>query len=207
MSPFITFEGGEGSGKSVQARALYRKLCRLSIPVLRIHEPGSTPLGEKLSKLLKHGDNITISPLGELFLFNASRAQLVSEIIRPALEAGKVVVCDRFDDSTVAYQGYGRGLNIEQILTLNRIATGGLIPDLTVLIDIPVIEGLARKRHAAADRFEREEIAFHERVRKGYLSLAKAEPRRFMVIDGRRDRKTIAGLIWSGVSSLLENGQ
>jgi len=207
MSPFITFEGGEGSGKSVQARALYRKLCRLSIPVLRIHEPGSTPLGEKLSKLLKHGDNITISPLGELFLFNASRAQLVFEIIRPTLEAGKVVVCDRFDDSTVAYQGYGRGLNIEQILTLNRIATGGLIPDLTVLIDIPVIEGLARKRHAATDRFEREEIAFHERVRKGYLSLAKAEPRRFMVIDGRRDRKTIAGLIWSGVSSLLENGQ
>ena len=122
MSLFITFEGGEGSGKSVQTRALYRKLCRLNIPVVLIHEPGSTLLGERLTRLLKWAESTNISPLTELMLFNASRAQLVEEVVRPALKAGKIVVCDRYTDSTIAYQGYGRRLDISRIKNINSLA-------------------------------------------------------------------------------------
>jgi len=200
---FITFEGGEGSGKSLQARSLYRKLCRLSIPVILVHEPGSTPLGERLSRLLKWGRATAISPMSELLLFNASRAQLVSEVILPSLKNGKIVVCDRYTDSTLAYQGYGRGLKLKTVRTANDIATGGLMPDLTMLLDIPVGEGLARKRVNATDRFENEELAFHKRVRQGYLTLARKEPRRFFVVDGRQDKRTISQIIWKRVSAML----
>jgi len=199
---FITFEGGEGSGKSSQARILYRKLCRLSIPAILIHEPGSTALGEKISQLLKHSHS-TISPMSELLLFNAARAQLVSEVIMPALKNGKIVVCDRYTDSTLAYQGYGRGLKLETVRDINESATGGLIPNLTLLLDIPVSDGLARKRSISSDRFEREELAFHERVRQGYLKIARKENSRFLVIDARQDKRTISRIIWDRVSGIF----
>jgi dTMP kinase len=201
---FITFEGGEGSGKSLQTRLLYHKLEKLFIPVILIHEPGSTSLGEKLSRLLKWGRTNEISPLAELLLFNASRAQLMQESILPALSKGKVVICDRFIDSTVAYQGYGRGLDIQIINNANRAATGGLLPDISFLLDIPVEEGLKRKNKRETNRFEREELAFHERVRQGYLGLAGADLKRFVLIDARLDRKTIAGIIWRQVSERLK---
>jgi dTMP kinase len=200
---FITFEGGEGCGKSLQARSLYRKLCRLSINALLVHEPGSTPLSEKLSRLLKRSRVTAISPLSELLLFNASRAQLVNDVILSSLKSGKIVVCDRYTDSTLAYQGYGRGLKLKTVRAANDIATGGLAPDLTVLLDMPVDEGLARKRGSDTDRFESEELVFHERVRQGYLTMARKEPRRFFVVDGRQDKQTISQTVWKRVSDLL----
>jgi len=207
MSFFITFEGVEGSGKSLQSRALFHRLCRMSIPAIHIHEPGSTALGEKLSRVLKRSLDTAISPLSELLLFNASRAQLVAGVILPALKDGKVVVCDRFTDSTIAYQGCGRGLEMNVVRKANDIATGGLVPDLTVLLDVPVAEGLARKRGKRADRFEQEEIYFHERVRQGYLVLARQEPVRFLVIDGLQDRRAIAATISGRVDVLLAAGK
>ncbi len=203
MSLFITFEGGEGSGKSLQTQALYRKLCRLNIPAVLIHEPGSTVVGEKLTRLLKWAQSTNISPLTELMLFNASRAQLVEEVVRPALKAAKIVVCDRFTDSTIAYQGYGRKLDIGAIKNMNNLATGALKPDLTVLMDIPVDEGFARKTGQEADRFEKEAKAFHQRVRRGYLRLAAEEPERWLVIDARLSKEKIKQIVWQKVSSLL----
>ena len=202
MALFITFEGGEGSGKSSQARALYRRLCKLAIPVLLTHEPGVTPLGKKIARLLKWAQNVNISPTAELLLFNASRAQLVSEIIRPNLKSGKVVICDRYADSTTAYQGYGRGLDLQTVGAVNKAGTMGLVPDLTVLLDMPVKEGLARKR-GKKDRFEGESIAFHRRVREGYLKLAANESGRWLVIDATKSKDEIAGIIWGRVSQLL----
>jgi dTMP kinase len=203
MSLFITFEGGEGSGKSLQAQALHRKLNRLNVPVILVHEPGSTPLGERLTRLLKWAQSTDISPLTELMLFNASRAQLLNEVVRPALKAGKIVICDRYSDSTIAYQGYGRKIDIDTIKNINEIATGGLKPDLTVLLDIPVSEGFARKTGQTPDRFEKEAQAFHQRVRKGYLRLAGEEPQRWLVIDASLPKEKIKQIIWGKVSSLL----
>ncbi len=203
MALFITFEGGEGSGKSVQARALYRRLSSLAIPALLVHEPGVTSLGRKIARLLKWAQNTDISPLTELLLFNASRAQLVTEVIQPSLQNGKVVICDRFTDSTMAYQGYGRGLDLRVVKAVNNAGSQGLKPDLTILLDIPVEKGLARKTGRRHDRFEQEDIAFHERVRDGYLKLAAEEPRRWLVVDATRSKKEIAGIIWARVSQLL----
>ncbi|MCX7912940.1 MAG: dTMP kinase, partial [Dehalococcoidales bacterium] len=143
MSLFITFEGGEGSGKSTQVQRLYHRLCRAGFAVVLVREPGGTPLGERLGRLLKHSrrSEVAIAPVAELFLFNACRAQLVSDVILPALDRGEIVLCDRYSDSTLAYQGYGRGLDLGTVRTVNRLATGRAIPDLTVLLDIPVEEG------------------------------------------------------------------
>jgi dTMP kinase len=204
MALFITFEGGEGCGKSVQARALYRRLFQLAIPVLLMHEPGGTPLGNKIGYWLKWGRNTRIAPLTELLLFNASRAQLVAEVIQPSLKAGKVVIADRFFDSTIAYQSYGRGLDLEIVKNICRAATKGLKPDLTVLLDIPAEEGLARKSARSHDRFEETGLAFHRRVRSGYLKMAKEEPQRWLVIDARQPRDKIAKIIWQRVGKLLE---
>ena len=203
MSLFITFEGGEGSGKSVQTRTLYRKLCHLDIPAILIHEPGSTPIGERLTRLLKWSRSANISPLAELMLFNASRAQLVDKVIKPALNVGQIVICDRYTDSTIAYQGYGRRLDIGTIKNTNDIATGALKPDLTVLLDIPVDEGFARKRGQEQDRFEQEANAFHQRVRKGYLKLADEEPQRWLVVNACLPKEKIKKIIWEKVSNLL----
>lgn len=206
MSLFITFEGGEGCGKSVQARTLYRRLSKLATPVLLIHEPGGTPLGEKVRRLLKRA-RADISPLTELLLFNASRSQLVADIILPNLKQGKVVICDRFADSTVAYQGYGRGLDLATIREINRMATQGLKPDLTILLNVPPEVGLARKGKGSPDRFEQENLAFHRRVNKGFLKLAKAEPDRWLVLDAIQPRNKISDLIWQKVSQLLNGGK
>jgi len=195
MSLFITFEGGEGSGKSSQAKALYSRLHQLAIPALLTHEPGVTPLGEKTAHLLKWSQDVDISPVAELLLFNASRAQLVTEVIRPELESGKIVICDRYADSTTAYQGYGRELSLPMVAAVNETGMLGLMPDLTVLLDMPVREGLARK-HSQKDRFEGEPENFHRRVREGYLKLALAEPERWLVIDASQSKEKIAGIIW-----------
>jgi len=203
MVPFITFEGGEGSGKTVQAKALYRKLLQSAVPALLIHEPGGTPLGRRIGRWLKWGRAADMSPLSELLLFNASRAQLVRDVIEPNLKNGTTVICDRYTDSTVAYQGYARGLDLATVRRVNNTATSGLCPDITVLLDIPVEEGFARKRNRAQDRFEQEDLAFHRRVREGYLVLAAAEPERWLVIDARQSREEIARLVWPRVNRLL----
>ena len=207
MSLFITFEGGEGCGKSVQARALYRKLSKLAIPAVLTHEPGVTSLGKKLGRWLKWAQDTDISPLTELLLFNASRAELINEVIKPALESGKVVICDRYADSTTAYQSYGRGLDLETVKAINYAATGGLKPNLTVLLDISAEEGLGRKRAERQDRFEGEDIAFHQRVRGGYLKLATNEPERWLVIDASQSKAKVEQIIWQRVSQLLSKPQ
>jgi len=203
MTLFITFEGGEGCGKSVQARALYRRLSQLAIPALLTHEPGGTPLGKKLSRQLKWAEGTDISPLTELLLFNASRAQLATKIILPNLESGKVVICDRYADSTTAYQGYGRGLDLEMVKAINNTATQGLKPDLTVLLDISAEAGLGRKRAKRQDRFEQEELAFHQRVREGYRKLAANDPQRWLVVDASQPKRKVEQIIWQRVSQLL----
>jgi dTMP kinase len=203
MSLFITFEGCEGCGKSTQTRLLYRRLNKLAVLVVLTHEPGVTALGKKITGLLKWSKNVAISPAAELLLFNASRAQLVTEVIKPQLNKGTVVICDRYADSTVAYQGYGRGLDLKMVDAVNKIGTQGLIPDLTILVDLSIEEGMARKKDKKPDRFEKENLDFHYHVREGYLKLAKAEPKRWLVIDGRQTKEEIAGIIWQKVSLLL----
>jgi dTMP kinase len=203
MAIFITFEGGEGSGKSVQAKALFRRLSDLAVPVLLTHEPGGTPFGEKLGHWLKWARDAYISPLTELMLFNASRAQLVAEVIQPNLKSGKAVISDRYADSTTVYQGYGRELDLAMVKATNKAATQGLKPDLTILLDIPVEEGLARKMARKQDRFEQETAIFHQRVREGYLELAAAEPRRWLVVDATQSKRQIADIIWQRVSRLI----
>ena len=205
MSLFITFEGGEGSGKSVQARALYKRLSKLAIPTLLTHEPGVTALGKKIARWLKWGWDIDISPIAELLLFNTSRAQLITEVIKPNLESGKVVISDRYADSTTAYQSYGRGLDLAMVKAVNNAAIQGLRPDLTVLLDIPAEAGLARKKDKRQDRFEREDIAFHQRVREGYLKLAANEPQRWLVVDASQSKAKVEQIIWQRVSQLIEN--
>ena len=187
MSLFITFEGGEGCGKSVQAKALYRRLLQLAIPVVLTNEPGGTPFGIKIARWLKWTEGTDISPLTELLLFNASRAQSVIRVIQPNIENGKVVICDRYTDSTTAYQGYGRGLDLEVVTAINNTATQGLKPDL------------ARKQ----DRFEQEDIAFHQKVREGYLKLATNDPQRWLVVDASQSKTKIAQIIWQRVSQML----
>lgn len=190
---FITFEGLDFSGKSTQATLLVDALNRpplsASPPASHVHfirEPGGTPISERIRTVLLDRRALEMAEATELFLFAASRAQLVRQLIMPALALGDVVVCDRFADSTTAYQGYGRGIDLETVERINRLATGGLRPDLTVLIDIPLEEMDRRARAAGTveDRMERSGKAFYARVRDGYRSLAAAEPDRFRVIDG-----------------------
>lgn len=203
MSLFITFEGPEGSGKSSQSTDLYNWLTARNIPAVLTHEPGGTVLGEKISDLLKWAQEARISPLTELLLFNASRAQLVTDVIRPALDAGKVVICDRFFDSTTAYQSYGRGLELDTVRKINLTATAGLAPDITILLDISISDGLSRKAGEKLDRFEQEDREFHRKVREGYLALADSEPGRWLVIDALQPRETITGLIREKIQALL----
>jgi dTMP kinase len=201
---FITFEGGEGCGKSTQSRLLLKKLEQRNIPVVLTHEPGGTVLGNELRRAIKRRRGSFISPQAELFLFVASRAQLVAELIRPALEEGKVVICDRFTYSTLVYQGYGRELGLTAIEMVNNMATGNLKPDLIILLDISPEQGLARKQ-SLKDRFEMEDLSFHRRVREGYLKTAATEPDRWLVIDASLPKAKIAEIIWDRVSQLLPN--
>ncbi len=204
MSLFITFEGGEGAGKSFQSRALYGRLSKLAVPVVLTHEPGVTPLGRKITRWLKWGDGMAVSPTAELMLFNASRAQLIEEVIRPEMEEGKVVICDRYADSTIAYQSHGRGLDPATVKAVNEAAVQGVVPDLTILLDIAAGDGFARKKGQKPDRFEREAAGFHRRVREGYLKLAEKEPERWLVVDAGQSRERIEQIIWEKVSGLLK---
>ena len=197
---FIVFEGGEGCGKTTQAKALSTKLRKLGFPVVLTHEPGGTLLGNKLRRWLKWGKGVTTQT--ELYLFLASRSQLLSNVIRPALEKNYIVICDRFDPSTFAYQGFGRGMDLNFINTVNSFVTDGLSPDLIVLLDISVEQGLARKK-MKLDVFEREEFLFHQKVRDGYLKMAAADPERWMVIDATLPEVKIRDIIWERVSRLL----
>jgi dTMP kinase len=201
---FITFEGGEGCGKTTQSKLLLKRLEQQNVPVVLTHEPGGTALGNELRKALKRKRDSSISSQAELFLLGASRAQLVAEVIRLALEEGKVVICDRFTHSTMVYQGYGRGLDFTAIKMVNNMATGYLNPDLIILLDISPEQGLARKR-SLKDRFELEDLSFHRRVREGYLKMAAAEPDRWLVIDASLPKRKIAEIIWDRVSRLLSN--
>lgn len=200
---FIVFEGIEGCGKSTQAKLLYQQLAKEGVQSLLTKEPGGTALGNKLRALLKRGDSI--SPEAELLLFNASRAQLVKEAILPALGEGKIVISDRFYPSTLAYQGYGRGVKTHVIEDLNEFATKGLKPDIIVLLDMESKKGLSRKPLSRRDRFEEEAADFHTRVRKGYLEMVKQEPARWFVLDANQGKKKIASLIYEEVKRRLES--
>ena len=202
MGLFITFEGGEGCGKSTHSRLLLKKLEQRNIPAVLTREPGGTTLGDELRRALKKRRGSFISPHAELFIVAASRAQLVATLIRPALQEGKVVICDRFTHSTMVYQGYGRGLDFTAIQMVNNMATRNLNPDLIILLDISPEQGLARKR-SLKDRFEMENSSFHQRVREGYLKMAAAEPDHWLVIDASLPKARIAKIIWDRVSQLL----
>ena len=201
MACFIVFEGGDGSGKSTQVRSLMRRLRRRGVDVLRTREPGGTRLGQALRTLLKSGEPMT--PISELMLFEAARAQLVQQVIKPFLAGGGVVIADRFTSSTMAYQGYGRGLDGELIERLNREATGGLEPDLTVLLDLPVEAALARKSNGSADNFDSAPMDFHRKIRRGYSALAAADPERWLILDGQLPPDELGREIWTKVHALL----
>ena len=196
---FITLEGGEGVGKTTQQALLALQLRQAGYPCLCTREPGGTALGRALREILLHGDPLT--PLAELFLYAADRAEHVQKCILPALAAGQVVVCDRFTDSTLAYQGYGRGLDLEKIRQLNHLATGGLQPHLTLWLDLPPEVGLART--GLADRLEQERLEFHRRVHQGFQALAAAEPQRIVRIDAGGSPLEVAARIWSVVKPRL----
>ncbi|CUS86289.1 dTMP kinase [Candidatus Kryptonium thompsonii] len=202
---FITFEGVDLCGKTTQAEILVQRLKNSGFDVVFLREPGGTKISELIRNILLDSQNKEMDPITELFLFSASRAQLVREIIIPSLNSGKIVVCDRFYDSTLAYQGYGRGIEIEKIKIVNELASGGLVPDLTFLIDIPVDEIYKRKKekYGDFDRMERSGVEFYERVRKGYLEIAKISDR-FFIIDGQKKIDEISDQIWTIVSEKLK---
>ncbi len=180
--PFIVFEGVEGSGKSTQARRL---VATLGTDAVLTKEPGGTVLGRGIREMLLHPGHGHLAPAAEVLLFYADRAQNVAEIVRPALDKGKTVVSDRYVASSLAYQGYGRGISLELLRAVTRLATGGLAPDVNVFLDVPVEVGLARVRdRGARDRMESERFAFYERVRAGYKTLIEAKPHRWVTVDG-----------------------
>lgn len=212
MGLFITFEGIEGCGKSTQVRLLSEVLNGKGVPCTVTREPGGTSIGGKIREILLNPDHKGMAPEAELLLYAADRAQHVRELIRPALNEGKVVVCDRFTDATVAYQGFGRKLDESLINKLIEIASLGIKPDLTILLDCPVEIGIQRamernskNRHVRDDRFEREAMEFHAMVRKGYLAIAKAEPERVKVVDATKDIQSMHSEIWGTVDAFLGN--
>lgn len=207
---FITFEGTEGGGKSTQIRLLADRLRAAGHAVRELREPGGTPIGEEIRHTLKHSEaNRAMTPEAELLLMNASRAQLVREVIRPALAAGEIVLCDRFYDSTTAYQGYGRGLNLKQVHSIIDFAVGDIRPDLTLLLAVPLAVSEARRLSRQVgqgfqrDRMEEADRAFFERVEKGYHAIAVAESRRIRVVDATQAVETVAVAIWAAVEPLL----
>lgn len=207
---FITIEGPEGGGKTTQAERLAAQLRAEGDTVLLTREPGGTWLGERIRALLleRTGSSAPTDPLADAMLFNAARRQLVRELIRPALDAGQVVVCARFADSTLAYQGYGAGLGIDMLRRLGDLATDGLRPDLTLILDVPVEEGLARKAPDDLTRFEAEfDVAFHRRVRQGFLAIAATEPGRIVVIDASRDLDAVSAEIATLVDERIAHGE
>ncbi len=216
---FISFEGGEGAGKSTQVGLLLARLRERGFDALSVREPGGTPLGEQVRAWVK---SVDVAPATELLLFASARAQLVDKVIKPSLERGRVVVADRFADSTVAYQGYGRGLPLELVEAVNKVATGGVMPDITFLLDLPIESamerigkpqlGLGMEAKAAAGRadeagqskFEEAGVAFHRRVRSGFLKMVKAEPQRMLLVDATKPGDEIAASVWQIVERALE---
>lgn len=201
MSLFITFEGPEGSGKTTQMELLRDYLEEKGYAVLATREPGGTSIGDQIRAILLDPGNTDMLPTSEALLFSAARAQIVHQVIRPHLQQGGIVLCDRYADSTLAYQGYGHGLDLEMLRTITALATGGLKPDLTVYLDIDVEQGLRRKlaaheaERAEWNRLDQQEMDFHHRVRDGYLRMAAEEPDRWLVIDATQPVEAIQALI------------
>ncbi len=200
----ITFEGIDGSGKSTQAGKLADWLRSSGRTVLSLRDPGGTKISEQIRAILLSHRNAEMNALTELLLYESARAQIVEEKIRPALPRGDIVILDRFYDSTTAYQGYGRGLDLRVIADANRLATGGLTPDLTFFVDVSLEEAERRRSRQKADRLEGEDRAFFNRIREGYLSIARQEPDRLRVIDGHPDEDVIAGHIVAEARKLIE---
>lgn len=186
MSLFITFEGPDGSGKTTHARLLAEYLQARGYAVVLTREPGGTAIGEQVREVILSSRNRAMRNETEVLLFSAARAQIVAEVIRPALAADKIVLCDRYADSTLAYQGYGLGLDLDALRAITRFATRGLMPDLTFFVDVPVEVGLARRQRGETNRLDQKDVDYHTRVRNGYWELVRAEPQRFVVIDGTR---------------------
>lgn len=199
---FITFEGGEGSGKSTQLRLIASRLESAGLPVRVLREPGGTDVGEAVRAILLDPRHAGLDAIAELLLYEASRAQLVAEVILPALEAGEIVLCDRFFDSTTAYQGFARGLALADVERLNALALGGLVVDRTLVLDIDPELGIARATKLATDRLEAEDIGFHRRVREGFLAIAEKDPARVRVVDASGDPETVAEKVAAALSDL-----
>ncbi len=210
---FITFEGTEGCGKSTQLALLAERLRSLGHTVRALREPGGTPIGEEIRQTLQHSqDNVAMTPKAELLLINASRAQLVREVIRPALAGGEMVLCDRFYDSTTAYQGYGRQLDLKMVRAIIDVAIDGIRPDLTLLLQVtPDVsaERLRARRSTGPlvrDRMEESDRSFFDRVVRGYDAIAAADPKRVRAIDGSADLNTVSAAIWNLVRPILPTG-
>ena len=209
MGAFITFEGPEGSGKTTQIGLLADHLRSAGHAVLTTREPGGTPIGDQIRAVLLDVNNTAMVFEAEILLFSAARAQLAGQVIRPALARGTIVLSDRYADSTIAYQGYGRGLDLVALRQITAFATGGLRPDLTIYLDIPVEEGLNRKRRVVTrnaeewNRLDQEAVEFHRRVSQGYLTLAAAEPDRWVILDACRSIEEVQGEIQEAVQSIL----
>jgi dTMP kinase len=213
MGCFITFEGPDGSGKTTQIQRLYTTLATEGYSAVLLREPGGTEIGNQIRGILHDTKNVQMLPNTELLLYSASRAQLVGQVILPALEGGKVVLCDRYADSTLAYQGYGHRLDLGMLESITAFATVGLRPDLVLYLDIDAEQGLRRKQRAFLqgmsewNRMDQKELAFHCRVRDGYLQLAAAEPQRWFVIDGTRPVDCVQATIQRRVERLLAEKQ
>ncbi len=206
---FITFEGPEGSGKSTQLRWLAKRLREEGREILETAEPGGTPIGLQIRRVLLDSSNSELSPTAELLLMFAARAQNVDQWILPALGAGKIVLCDRFTDSTLVYQGAARGLGAEIVYDVDRVACRGLVPDLTLVIDVDTETGLERahrrnqRTHAVETRLDEQSLAFHRKVRAAYHQLAEDEPERVKLIDGNRAEPHVSADVWAAIEPLL----
>lgn len=207
-APFISFEGGEGAGKTTQAELLRRRLEKHNLPALLVREPGTTQLGEQVRRIIKSRDNV---PAADALLFMAARAQLMNDIIVPSLNAGTTVICDRFSDSTIAYQGYGGKLSLDRLKHANELATNEVVPDLTILLDIPPETGLNRREvedqsnGETQRRFEELPIRFHRNVRRGYRELANREPSRWVELDATRNPNEVAKDVWQHASKFFDS--
>lgn len=199
---FITVEGCEGTGKSTQVALLAEALRETGLVVTEVREPGGTPVSEVVRTVLLNREHDGLDPRAELLLYEASRAELVSRVIRPALAAGGAVICDRFFDSTTAYQGYGRELPLDQVVRLNQFAASGLVPDLTIVLDLDPAEGLTRATGSGVDRLEAEHLTFHERVREGFLKIAADDPDRVVVVPATGSPAQVAERVLAAVRTL-----
>lgn len=203
MAAFISFEGVDGAGKSTQLKLLLQFLDDQGVDYVFTREPGGTPLAEKIRTILLDPANVGMSVIAEAFLFAASRAEHVREVIRPALEAGKVVICDRFVDSSIVYQGYAGGLPVEFVAEINEMATGGLKPHRTIVLDLPPEVAAARLRENGRDRIEQKDLWYHEQVRQGYLELARAEPRRVKLVNAADSVEAVQARVRQLVQEVL----